>query len=127
MKSAISEAETVYRQLYETHAPMMRFMADLNVPPPRAFSMAAEFALNSSLRTAFEDPDNLDFARVNTLLDEARADNINLDGETLGFALRRAIKRLSEKLLANPSDMELMKKLEAAVGLARILPFEVNV
>src|SRR4030095_16387231 len=68
MQSAIAEAEAVYRQLYETHAPMMRFIADLNVPPPRAFSMAAEFALNSSLRAAFEDPEHLDLGRVNTLL-----------------------------------------------------------
>ena len=126
MQSAISEAEAVYRQLYETHAPMMRFVADLNVPPPRAFSMAAEFALNSSLRAAFEDPE-LDLARINTILDEAGRDDVTLDGETLGFALRRAIKRLSERLLENPGDLELMKKLEAAAGLARSLPFEVNV
>jgi hypothetical protein len=127
MQSAMAEAETAYRQLYETHAPMMRFVTDLNVPPPRAFSMAAEFALNSSLRAAFEDPENLDLARVNTLLDEARRDDITLDGETLGFVMRRAIKRLSEILLENPDDIELMKKLEATVGLARSLPFEVNV
>jgi alpha-amylase/alpha-mannosidase (GH57 family) len=127
MRSAISEAESAYRQLYETHAPMMRFITDLNVPAPGAFSMAAEFALNSSLREAFEDPANLDLARVNTLLDEARRDDIALDGETLGFAMRRAIKRLSEKLLTNPDDIELIKNLEAAAALARSLPFEVNV
>src|SRR5207248_5797071 len=48
MKSTLTEAEAVYRQLYETHAPMMRFVSDLRAPLPRAFSMAAEFALNSS-------------------------------------------------------------------------------
>ena len=37
LQSAISEAESVYRQLYETHAPMMRFITDLNVPAPRRF------------------------------------------------------------------------------------------
>jgi len=127
MQSAISEAEAAYRQLYETHAPMMRFITDLNVPPPRAFSMAAEFALNSSLRAAFEDPESLDLARVKTLLDEARRDDIALDGETLGFVMRRAIRRLSGMLLEDPDDIELMKTLEASVGLARSLPFEVNV
>jgi len=127
MRSAISEAESAYRQLYETHAPMMRFITDLNVPAPRAFSMAAEFALNSSLRESIEDPENLDLVRVNSLLDEARRGDVTLDGETLGFAMRRAIKRLSEKLLTNPDDIELVKKLEAAVALARSLPFEVNV
>jgi alpha-amylase/alpha-mannosidase (GH57 family) len=127
MMSAVSQAEAVYRQLYETHAPMMRFMTDLNVPPPRAFSMAAEFAVNSSLREAFEDPENLDLARVNTLLDETRQNDIRLDAETLGFAMRRAIKRLSEMLLENTGNLALIKKLEAVAGLVRGLPFEVNV
>ncbi|OLC37506.1 MAG: glycoside hydrolase, partial [Acidobacteria bacterium 13_1_40CM_56_16] len=127
MKSTLTEAEAVYRQLYETHAPMMRFVSDLGVPLPRAFSMAAEFALNSSLRTAFEDSDHIDFTRINALLDEAGANNVTLDGTTLGFALREAIKRLSEEFLENSDNLELMKKLEAAAGLARSLPFDVNV
>ncbi len=127
LKSTLSEAEAVYRQIYHTHAPMMRFVADLHVPLPREFSMAAEFALNSSLRAAFEDAGNLDFTRINTLLEEARTQSVSLDGETLGFALRRTIKKLSEQFLENPDDTGLMKKLEAAAGLARSLPFEVNV
>ena len=106
---------------------MMRFVSDLGVPLPRAFSMAAEFALNSSLRTAFEDSDHIDFTRINALLDEAGANNVTLDGTTLGFALREAIKRLSEEFLENSDNLELMKKLEAAAGLARSLPFDVNV
>src|ERR1051326_4938878 len=127
MKSTLAEAEAIYRQLYETHAPMMRFLSDLRAPLPRAFSMTAEFALNSSLRSAFENVDNLNFTRINALLDEARANNVALDGETLGFALRKAITHLSEQFLKNPDDLELMKKLEAAAGLARNLPFDVNI
>ena len=127
MKSTLAEAEAVYRQLYETHAPMMRFVSDLRAPLPPAFSTAAQFALNSSLREAFEDVDNLDFTRINALLDEARANNVSLDGETLGFALRKAIRKLSEQFLENSGNLELIKKLEAAAGLARGLPFEVNV
>ena len=127
MKSTLSEAEAIYRQLYETHAPMMRFVSDLRAPLPKAFSMAAEFALNSSLRAAFEDVDNLDFTRINALFDEARANNVPLDGQTLGFALRKAIRHLSEQFLDDSDDLELMKNLETAAGLARNLPFEVNV
>jgi hypothetical protein len=127
LKSTLAEAEAVYRQVYATHAPMMRFVADLRVPLPRAFSMAAEFALNSNLRAAFEDADNLDFTRINALIEEARVQGVSLDAPTLGFALRRTIKRLSEQFLENPDDLELMKKLEAVAGVARSLPFEVNI
>jgi alpha-amylase/alpha-mannosidase (GH57 family) len=126
-KAALAEAETLYRQLFETHAPMMRFVVDLHVPLPRAFQMAAEFALNGSLRSAFENSDSMDFARINAQLDEARAANVSLDGATLGFALKNTIKRLSERLLATPEDLHLIKTLEAAAALTKTLPFEVDV
>src|SRR5262249_29591288 len=83
--------------------------------------------LNSSLRAAFEDADKLDFARIQTLIDQARSQGVSLDGATLGFALRKTIKRLSEQFLGNPDDLELTKKFEAVAGVARSLPFEVNV
>ena len=127
LQSTLAEAEAVYRQVYETHAPMMRFLSDLSIPLPRAFSIAAEFALNSSLRTAFEDVKNLDFTRINTLIDEAHVQGVSLDGPTLGYALRRTIKQLSQQFVENPDNIELMKKFEAAAGVARSLPFEVNV
>jgi len=127
MKSTLTEEESVFRQVYDTHAPMMRFLADLGVRLPRAFQTAAEFALNSSLRTALEDPDNMDFGRINGLLNESRMINVRLDGETLGFALRKSIKRMSEGLLDNPCDLQLMTRLEAAAALAKDLPLEVNI
>src|SRR5215472_3712816 len=127
MKSTVAESEGVYRQVYEMHAPMMRFLGDLRVPLPRAFLTAAEFALNSGLRNMFEDPENVDFAKINGLLEESRRLNIGLDGATLGFALRKTIKRMSEQLVENPSDLQLMVKIEMAAGLAKSLPFEVNI
>ena len=79
------------------------------------------------MRTAFEDIENLDFTRINTLIEEARAEGMSLDEATLGFALRKTIKKLSEQFLESPDNLELMKKLEAAAGVARRLPFDVNV
>src|SRR4030095_5478482 len=127
LKSTLAESESVYRELYDKHVPMMRFLGDLRVPLPRAFQTAAAFALNSNLRYIFEDPENLDFARINALLEESRTFNIELDGATLAFALRNTIKRMSEQLLENPGDMQLMMKVETAAGLAKSLPFEVNI
>jgi len=127
LDSTLVESEDAYRKLYETHAPMMRFLGDLRVPLPRAFQTAADFALNSSLRGGFNDTGNLDFARINALLDESRKLNISLDGTTLGFALRKSIRRMSEKLLEDPTDVQVMMRLETAAGLAKSLPFEVNI
>jgi alpha-amylase/alpha-mannosidase (GH57 family) len=127
MKSTLVESDAVYRGLYETHAPMMRFLRDLRVPLPRGFQTAAEVALNSCLRKSFEDADNLDFNRIDALIVESHELKIDLDGPTLGFALRKSIKKLSEQLLEHPADLELMVRLEGAAGLAKILPFDVNI
>jgi alpha-amylase/alpha-mannosidase (GH57 family) len=126
-KSTVGEAEAVYRQLYESHAGIMRFMSDLRMPLPNAYRMAAEFALNSVLRSLFEDPESLDVARVRGLLDEVRAYNLNLDGATLGYALKHTIRRLSERFMQDPYNAELLARLETAAGMARTLPFEVTV
>ena len=53
--STLDEAEAVYRQLYEHHAPLMRFLSDLKTPLPKAFRTTAEYALNSHLRRAFSE------------------------------------------------------------------------
>ena len=60
--STLEEAEAVYRQLYEHHAPLMRFLIDLKTPLPKAFQTTAEYALNSHLRRAF--PTDLDVLRI---------------------------------------------------------------
>jgi len=127
VETSLADAEGIYKRLYETHGPMMRFMSDLRMPPPRAFQVAAEFALNNALRHTFEDADSLDFARIETLLEETRANNVKLDGATLGFALKRTLRRLSEMFLENPEDLQLLQKFEAAADMARQLPFEVSV
>jgi len=127
LQTAISETEALYRQIYATQAPMMRFVSALHVPQPRPFSIAAEFALNSTLRAAFGDYENLDFSRINTLIEEARSQGVGLDGTTLGFALKNTIRRLAEQFAKEPDNLELMKRLEGVAGLARSLPFEVNI
>jgi alpha-amylase/alpha-mannosidase (GH57 family) len=127
LKSTVAEAEAAYRQLYESHAHLMHFLADINVPQPRAYQIAAQFALNRSLREAFEDVDNFDINRVNSILEAARWNNVVLDADTLGYTLRRTIRRLSERLLENPADLGLMERLEGAAGLAKSLPFEVGI
>jgi hypothetical protein len=127
VETSLADAEAVYRRLYETHGPMMRFMSELRMPPPRAFQVAADFALNNALRRTLENADNLDFARIETLLEEANANNVNLDGPTLGFALKKTLRRLSEQFLQSPEDLQLLQKFETAAEMARKLPFEVSV
>ncbi|MCI0455130.1 MAG: DUF3536 domain-containing protein [Candidatus Dadabacteria bacterium] len=124
-ESTLTEAEAIYRQLYERSAPMMRFLTDLHIPSPKAFYTAAEFVLNSNLRRAFES-EKIDLERIQTLLEEVRLEGVTLDAETLEYTLRRRIERLAELFFANPTDLSLLEALGTSLDLTRSLPFLVN-
>ena len=55
LASALGQSETLYRQLYEQRAPIMRYLTDLHIPLPKAFTAAAAFVLNGDLRRALQD------------------------------------------------------------------------
>jgi alpha-amylase/alpha-mannosidase (GH57 family) len=119
------EAETIYRQLYERHVPLMRFLKDSGIPPPKPLYLAAELVLNASLRRAFQD-EELDPDLIKALLKEAEVDGIPLDADTLEYALRKSLERVGDRLLASPLELPLLQKMEAAMGLLDVLPFQVN-
>src|SRR5207244_2208372 len=104
LNSTVEEAESAYRQLYDHHAALLRFLHGFTLHVPDVFQNTARFALNSLLRRAMEarplDPD-----RVKTLLEEARLAGVELDSTTLEFALRKRIERLSDRFYVEPRDM----------------------
>ncbi|MHB1042386.1 MAG: DUF3536 domain-containing protein [Eubacteriales bacterium] len=125
LDDTLTEVSENYRRIFERHAPLMRFLKSLNIPQPKVLHSAAEFVLNTNLRKAFM-AETLDLDYINALLDEAKISNVPLDGATLGYVLERTLERMGEKLGAVPTDQSLIAHLDAVVGLARSLPFEVD-
>jgi hypothetical protein len=125
LQSILQEAEGAYRQIYEHHAPLMRFLGELTLPMPRVLTMSAEFVVNAALRRQFSSPDP-DLDRIRALLDAARTDKVSLDAPGLGYAFKKNLDRLFTSLLEAPSDLGLLNKLASLVAMARALPFEVN-
>jgi alpha-amylase/alpha-mannosidase (GH57 family) len=125
MESTLQEAEAAYRQVYEYNAPMMRFLKEMGTPAPKALYSAAEIVLNAGLRRAFED-DEFNPDAIEDLLEEAIGEGITLDSIVLEYAFRKNLERMSDLFRTNPSDLVLLKKLEAAVNLVSTLPFQVN-
>ena len=125
LAATLAEAETVYLQLYEHHAALMRFIASLGTPMPREFSGAIEYAINSLLRRACSG-EELNGDRIQDLLREAQANNIVLDKTTLEFSMRRKVESLTMRFAADPSSVERMEDLEAALRIVKQMPFPVD-
>jgi hypothetical protein len=124
LASTLRETEMLYRQIYEHRAPMVRFLASLRIPLPKAFYTAAEFVLNGYLRAALEQ-EAIDSDLVRSLLETARLEAVNIDGPTLEFAFRHNLERLAERLAADPSAPRL-GQLHNAARVIQHLPFGVD-
>jgi len=125
LDSVLTEAEAAYSQIYRNHSPLMRFVAGLGIPLPKAFHTAAAFALNSQLRRALAS-EEFDMAQITALVHEARLVNVGLDDETLAYTLGKRIELMASDLSADPRSLVLLQRIESAVGLACSLPFEVS-
>jgi len=123
LTSTVEETEAVYERINREHAPLMRFLSSLETMAPRVLRANADLVLNTRLRRELEraDPDPQTLRR---LLDEARAEAVELDGERLGYALRRSIEGMLERLTRNCDDLELLERLVGTAALFGDLPFD---
>ncbi|MGH9434003.1 MAG: DUF3536 domain-containing protein, partial [Terriglobia bacterium] len=125
LDTVLGEAEAAQRQIYENHAPLMRFLSDLAIPLPTAFRTAAAVALNSQLRKAFAAED-FDANRIFSLADEAKSIAVELDATALEYRLRKRIEQFADNLAAHPDDPVLLARLDVALSVVSKLPFKVN-
>jgi hypothetical protein len=125
LTSTVQEAESVYLNLYQNHAALMRFIGGLRSPIPKELETATEYAINSLLRHAFG-AEELEAPRIHSLLAEVRDHGVRLDTTTLEYTLRGNLERMARRLAADPADIVVVEKLEAALSVAKTLPFAVN-
>ncbi|MFZ3048427.1 MAG: DUF3536 domain-containing protein, partial [Desulfatirhabdiaceae bacterium] len=125
LETNLSNAEAVYRQIYDTNAPMLLFLKDINVPAPRALAAAAEYLLNAALRRAFENP-VFDLNPIRELLYAAAMHGVTLDHTFLEIAIRRRIEQIATDFQQNPTEREHILLLDNIIGLLPDFPFEIN-
>jgi alpha-amylase/alpha-mannosidase (GH57 family) len=120
----LQEAESLYRQIYERRAPLMRFLTDLGIPLPKGFSAAAEFVVNNYLRAALEHP-SIDPNQVISLFETAKLEGVALEIASLEFGYRRSLEAAAMKFAADltPSTLQ---QFYAVASLLQHLPFSVN-
>ncbi|MDP8958644.1 MAG: DUF3536 domain-containing protein [Actinomycetota bacterium] len=125
LESTLQAVTDAYRQVYEHHAPLMRFLTDLGIPLPNALHSAAEVVLNADLHRAFSDG-SLDPASVQSLLEETEAWGLGLDRAGLGYSLQQVVEQLLLELRASPQQLPLLERLEGVVDLARTSPLQME-
>jgi alpha-amylase/alpha-mannosidase (GH57 family) len=125
LNDSLTSAAAAYRNIYENQAPLIRFLNSLNIPVPAAFKAAADVAINSQLRQAFERPD-LDADNIQSYLKEAAASRVPLDTTTLEFTIRKRLEEQAARFAEHPDDMENLQRFRKQLELAQTLPFPVT-
>jgi alpha-amylase/alpha-mannosidase (GH57 family) len=123
--STLSNAVSVYRQIYENNAPLMRFLKSLSIPAPGAIRTAAEYVLNADMRKAFEE-ETLRLETIERVLNAAELEGVPLNTAGLEMAARRRTERMAGSLAAQPKNVAFLRELDSVVDLIVKLPFEVN-
>ncbi len=91
---------------------------------PPAFESAAEIALNSQLKQAFEKGD-LDFDSIQGYLKEAAVNKIPLDVPGLEYTIRKRLEHEAELFASEPTNLESVQRLRKLLGFVSSLPFPV--
>jgi alpha-amylase/alpha-mannosidase (GH57 family) len=125
----LAEMEDSLRKIYEDHASLLRFLTESGMATPPALAIAANFAINASLRRAIA-AENFDAIEIGALFARALADQVVVDTQALSFAAGERMKRAMVALEAAADKDRAMKgALQTALSIAtglRSLPFDVN-
>ena len=125
LESSLREAENSYRQIYDRHAPLLRYLGSAGMDKPRILSHTAEFVLNANLQAELN-ATPLDPTRVQALVEQANAEKIQLENEGLAFTLRKSITRQMERFCDEPENIDLLRETSQSVLLAARLGLPVH-
>ena len=125
LQGPLADAEAAYGQLYTNHAPLMRFLASLDLPLPDAFQTAARFVLDLRLRQALE-TDVPDLAAIREGFAQAKAVGVKLDVERIGYVWEQTLDRIIERLAGHPDDLPILETLTNLAELIESLRFRVD-
>jgi hypothetical protein len=117
--------EAAYRQIYDRHAPLLRFLTANSLSQPRILTITAEFVLNANLERELGRQE-LDPHRVEALLAQAQEERVPLDRAGLGYTLQKSLIRKMETLREGPTDPAALQNVLHAGQIIRVGGFHVN-
>ena len=121
----LTDLEESYRRVYTQHTPLMRFLADLGMPLPSEFHVAAAFTLNASLRRALS-AEKLDIELVRSILEEARQISVQIENRQSAHVLKSTLDRVAAQFGRDPANLDILERFVHATQAASIMPFSVE-
>jgi alpha-amylase/alpha-mannosidase (GH57 family) len=125
LDSTLKEVEASFRQIYERHYPVMQVMKEMRIPLPKAFESATELIVGTDIRKELQ-KEELDFDRIEKLVQEAKKWGLELGEKNLGFVASQRINSLMEQLSKAPEEISLLETIEIAFKVLSALPLQLD-
>jgi alpha-amylase/alpha-mannosidase (GH57 family) len=125
LASTREDLENRLRLITERYTPLMNFLQSAGAPWPKPLESARDFVLQSDIRRQFES-ENLDLARLRSLIQEALARDGRVLDAHLSHAVKNRMEELIQQLLAKPEAVECIRTLDQIAELVMPLPFGLN-
>jgi alpha-amylase/alpha-mannosidase (GH57 family) len=129
LNQTLSEMEESLRKIYEDHASLLDFLTETGMAPPPALEIAANYAINSSVRRALE-TEPFDAETIESLLARAQSEHITLNTQEISYAagqrMKRAMVRLEASAAGDPTATGALSNAVLVAEILRKFPFEVN-
>ena len=117
------ESISSYNAMYERSRPLMEFVQETGTPVPQIFLYAAQPALKAALKTALTQ-DEIDVEGVQRIVAQIRKWQVPLNGaeSDTEYFMRRHAERLTRAFADDPSDLNLMAKVQRFMGVLNEIP-----
>jgi len=124
IKNNMEESISSYEEMFEHSRPLMEFIQETRVPVPQIFLNAAQPALNEALKSALTQ-EEIDSEAVQRLVSQVRQWQVTVDSPETEFFLRRHAERLTRALADDPSDLNLMAKVQKFMAHLNEIPISI--
>ncbi|MEX0682847.1 MAG: DUF3536 domain-containing protein [Dehalococcoidia bacterium] len=124
--ATMAEMEASHRQIFDHHAPLMRFLTDVGYPMPAAFGATSQLVINSNLRDAVRE-ERPGPERIAALLEDAATWKIEMDRAGIAYCAEQAAEAIARRFAETPDSRDLLTSLEAVSETIKRLPFSVDV
>ena len=108
--ATLEEAEVSLRQIFDNSYTIMNYLASLEIPQPRLFSVTLDYMLNAEIRKLLVDKD-IDSEKLEHLVSEIRKWSVELDRATLEYVAKSRIVELTDNLQDDPESLEAFERI----------------
>jgi len=110
--------------MFEHGRPLMEFIQETGMPVPKILAIAAQPALNAALRKAFTQ-EEIDVDALQRIVDQIKKWQVQIEFPETEYFLRVHMQGLTRQLARDPSDLQLMGKIDKLMELLKSIPIEI--